>query len=129
MRAPIFVWQPNELLAFSSVEEAEGFVEPYDVNEGTTYDADGRLLVFELEGDGHFWQRRVVLRARESQPTHDKDLRLAILQASEAAGAKAEPSASLEQLVEEAHARFSAPRSGLWRKRLFKALGRTRTRT
>jgi len=38
--------------------------------------------------------------ARESQPTHNKDLRLAILQASEAAGAKAEPSASLEQLVE-----------------------------
>ncbi len=35
MKAPIFVWQPNDLLAFSSVEAAEGWVEWQDVDEGT----------------------------------------------------------------------------------------------
>ena len=109
MRPPIFVWQPNELLVFDSVEWAEQWTEPYDVDEGVVYDAEGRLLAFELEGPGPVPEKRVVLHAREPDPTHEKELRTAIIQVSLAAGTKLDPSASLEQLIEPALARFCIP--------------------
>lgn len=110
MRPPIFVWQPrNELLAFDSVEWAEEWTEPYDVDEGVVYDAEGRLLAFELDGPGRVWEKRVVLRERESEPTHEEELRAAIMRVSLAAGRKLDASVSLEQLLEEAVARFRVP--------------------
>ena len=126
MRAPIFVWEPNDLIVFDSVERAEAWIEPYDVADRVVYDADGRLLAFALEGPGRVWERRVVLHERESRPTHEGGLRTAIVQASEAAGRKLDPSASLEELVEEALMRFGAPEQGRWRRRMANALRRTR---
>jgi hypothetical protein len=67
MRTPIFVWEPNDMAAFESVEEAESHTEPYDVDEGVVYDAEGRLLAFELEGPGRLWEKSVVLRECEPQ--------------------------------------------------------------
>lgn len=46
--APIFFWQPNDLLIFKSLEEAETYLEPVDVrsgNIGQGFDFYGRPLV------------------------------------------------------------------------------------
>jgi len=100
MRPPIFVWEPNDLLVFDSVDRAEAFTEPPDIDVGTAYDAEGRLLVFETDG------RRTFLREREPEPTHEQELRNAIAQASLAVGLELDRSAPLEELVAAALARF-----------------------
>jgi hypothetical protein len=100
MRPPIFLWEPNDLLVFDSVEKAEAFVEPPDVKAGIAYDAEGRLLAFEANG------RRTLLREREREPTHGAELRSAITQASLAVGAQIDPSMPLPELVNAALARF-----------------------
>jgi hypothetical protein len=108
MRPPIFHWEPNELIAFDSVESAVSATEPYDVNDGVVYDADGRLLAFDLEGPGRRWEKDVVLRECESEPTHAQDLRAVITQAADTVGTKLDQSASLEQLVRDALERHRA---------------------
>jgi hypothetical protein len=100
MRPPIFVWEPNDLLVFASVEAAERFVEPPDADAGVVYDAEGRLLAFETDS------RRTSLLERESAPTHQGELRRAIAEALLAVGTEVDGSAPLEQLVAEALARF-----------------------
>ncbi len=94
------MWEPNELLVFDSVERAETWTEPPDVDAGVAYDAEGRLLGFQT--DGH----RTFLHEREPEPTHEQELRTAIVQASLAVGTKLDASAPTRQLVEEAVARF-----------------------
>lgn len=110
VKPPIFLWEPNELLVWASVEAAESGIEPYDVNVGVVYDAEGRLLAFELDGRGRLWEKRVVLRERESEPTHQKELRTAIVQASLASGIELDPSAPLGELTQGAWTRFRTSR-------------------
>src|SRR5918995_77353 len=93
MRPPIFLWEPNDLLAFDSAERAEAFVEPPDVQAGVVFDADGRLLAFETDG------RRTFLRERESEPRHEQELRDALAQATLAVGQTVDPAAPLQELV------------------------------
>lgn len=59
---------------------------------------------------GRLWEKRVVLRERESEPTHAQELREAILQAATVAGTKLDPSAPLARLVEWARERYLYPR-------------------
>jgi hypothetical protein len=106
VRPPIVVSDGHDLLVFESVESATGWVEPYDVDEGTAFDADGRLVAFELDGPGRLWEKTVVLREREAEPTHETELREAITAALLAVGAVPDPSAPLAQLVGTALRRF-----------------------
>jgi hypothetical protein len=106
MRPPIFYWEPNEMIVYDSVESATSSTEPYDVDEGTVYDADGRLLAFETDRPGRVWEKRVVLRECESEPTHEPELRVAIMQALRIAGIGFDPSAPLGQLTDAAYDRF-----------------------
>ncbi|HEX4186899.1 MAG TPA: hypothetical protein VHY83_03275 [Solirubrobacteraceae bacterium] len=110
IRPPIFIWEPNELLAFDSIHSAEGFVEPYDADDGTVYDAEGRLLRFETAEGSRPWSAGVVLREQEATPTHQPELRQAIMRAAAAAGAPLDGSAPLAALVEQALSRFRAAR-------------------
>jgi hypothetical protein len=102
MRPPIFVWEPNDLMAFDSVEAAERFVEPFDADEGEVYDSDGRRLRFEVLGGDVF------LVADEERASHQGDLRQALLQAFTAVGEPARADQSLNSLVAAASKRFDA---------------------
>jgi hypothetical protein len=95
MKPPIFLWEPNDLLVFNSAEAAEGWIEWQDVDEGTVYDSEGRLLQLFLvedprneaiESSRFSWFRirhppSVKIRKMEDEPTHQAELREAILQA------------------------------------------------
>ena len=47
---PIFVWEPNDLASFGSVEEAESYLEPIDVRNNlySAYDVEGRRLTLGI---------------------------------------------------------------------------------
>jgi hypothetical protein len=100
IKTPILSFDGYDVMVFETVEAAERFVEPPDVDDGVTYDAEGRLLAFETDG------RRTSLHERESEPTHERELRDAITRAMLAAGTEVDGSAPLERLVAEALARF-----------------------
>ncbi|MEO8572550.1 MAG: hypothetical protein ABI481_01165 [Pyrinomonadaceae bacterium] len=54
MKAPIFVYEPNDLGVFESVHDAELKVETYDVRDESFfyYDADGQILAASVvKGD------------------------------------------------------------------------------
>jgi hypothetical protein len=111
LKAPIVTFEGADLIVFDSIEAATSFVEPQFVSKpsSTTFDSEGRRLVFELEGPGREWQKRVVLREQESEPTHQAELRAVLVAALRATGEEPDPSASLGSLLEAALARFRAP--------------------
>jgi hypothetical protein len=47
---PIFVWEPNDLASFGSVEEAESYLEPIDVRNNlySAYDVVGHRLTLGI---------------------------------------------------------------------------------
>lgn len=103
MKPPLFVWEPNDLMAFESVEGLEAYVEPPDVDTGRAFDATGRLLSVTAEGT------RTVVRDAEVVASHQDELRTALVTALTEAEGDSVRSASLEELVALAAARFTAP--------------------
>lgn len=101
MQPPLFVWEPNELLAFETVEALEGFIEPPDVDSGRAFDAEGRLLSVQAE------RGRTVVREAESQPSHQDELRAALITALADAEGDGVRSAPLDELVALGVARFA----------------------
>ncbi len=51
---PIFLYEPNDLSVFDSLESAKRYAEPIDVinNVYTAYDAKGRLRKLEVQNNG-----------------------------------------------------------------------------
>ncbi len=49
--APLYLWDPDDLCIFNSIEEAQSWLEPIDVKNGVrfAYDAEGRRLKVEVE--------------------------------------------------------------------------------
>ena len=104
MKPPIFVWEPNDLLAFGSVEATEGWIEWQDHDEGKVFDCEGRLLELFLVEDSPTPSVRV--RPLEEQPAHQDELRTALLEAFAAVGEPRLDSAGLEELSKDALAKF-----------------------
>jgi hypothetical protein len=113
IRPPIFVYA-DDLYIFDSVEEAESYLEPVDVEPGeVAYDAEGRLLQVVVRGkvrrSGLGIDQRgahVELVPVEDEPRHAEELRQALV----AWVRRAEPGAdvteaSTEELVERARLR------------------------
>ncbi len=102
MKAPIFVYETNNLDVFESVSAAERYVEPPDVLSGvfSAYDSEGRLLKLAVSADG----RRVVVQPGESIPQHVQELVTIITAFLAAVGVPSEwlGSASLPELVNKA---------------------------
>jgi hypothetical protein len=101
---PIFAWEPNDLSAFATVDAAQRYVEPYDVDVYEVYDAEGRKLRFETRGEERFMkQQDVVLVEVEETPTHRQRLRHILVTALGTSISGSEP---LDVLVREAALRF-----------------------
>jgi len=62
MRPPIFVYEPNDLDVFESVEAAERYIEPIDVknDEFTFFDSEGRVLNASVVIDTKGIERTVI---------------------------------------------------------------------
>jgi len=71
---PVFLYEPNNLYIFDSVEGAKRFAEPIDVinNEYKAYDAKGRLLRMTVQN--HDKKQMIVLEPLEEVPTHQTEL-------------------------------------------------------
>ena|SRR6185312_5700241 len=82
-KPPIVLFEDLDLMVFPSIEKAEQFLEPIDVEQGDClgYDSEGRLLQFGVIRPRSLWARmspsgeRTVLLKAESVPTHQDDLR------------------------------------------------------
>jgi hypothetical protein len=104
VRPPIFVWEPNDLSVFATVDAAERYIEPYDVDVYEVYDAEGRKLRFETRvGERLMKEQDVVLVGAEQTPTHQEQLRHALVTALGTSISGSEP---LEVLGREAALRF-----------------------
>lgn len=120
MKPPIFVWEPNDMMAFESVRAVEGWVEWQDVDEGTVFDSEGRLLELYLVQDPRneanenrrfAWFRikhppAVRVRSLEDEPGHKEELRSALLEAFSATGDAKAADARLEELSSAAAEKF-----------------------
>jgi hypothetical protein len=103
MKPPLFIWEPDDLTAFESVAALEAFVEPPDVDAGRAFDATGMLLSVTAEGT------RTVVRDAETVASHQDELRTALVTALTGTEGESVRTASLEELVPLAAARFTAP--------------------
>jgi len=74
MKPPFIVDDSGDLSIFESVEEAERYLEPNDVEPGKclAYDSEGRCL--EGFDESKWFRHRVRLGPREGQPTHAPEL-------------------------------------------------------
>lgn len=106
MHLPILSFEGLDLMVFATAEEAEGQVEPPDVDVGHTYDAAGQVLSFTTDG------RRVFLH--ETGELDPEALRTAILATFQATGIGAGTDAPLGQLVATAAERFSVANQLTW---------------
>lgn len=88
IRPPVFVKDMNgcDISVHASVEDARLHIEPTDVEneEYIAYDSEGRLLTLSVVEDKRTrlpsWGReRVVLDQAEEEPTHEQELRMALL--------------------------------------------------
>jgi hypothetical protein len=108
MEPPLFLWEPNDLLAFKSADALEAFVEPYDVDAGRAFDATGRLLSVTAVGN------RTAVRAAEVVASHQDELRVALVTALAPTQGERVRSASLEELARLAADRYDVgPPPGL----------------
>jgi hypothetical protein len=69
MEPPIIVWEPNDMTVFSTLEEAEAYLEPWMCESVWIFDKTGRRLERE---DGAVRSR---LREIEPGKIHEAELR------------------------------------------------------
>ena len=93
MEPPLFIWEPNDLLVFGSRSSLEDYVEVPDVDVGTAYDSEGRLLRLRVDNE------RIVVEDAEELAAHQAELTDALRQALRAIGTEPPPNALLRDLV------------------------------
>lgn len=69
MKPPIIIYDNGDLLIFESIEKAESYLEPIDIDIYTAYDCEGHLLFLIEQGE------RVTIRLAETEPNHVNELR------------------------------------------------------
>jgi hypothetical protein len=72
MIAPIIIYNFGDVLIFETVEKAERYIEPIDIdnNEYIAYDSEGRLLRLIVRS-----RNRVHIEATEAEPNHADEVR------------------------------------------------------
>ena len=98
MKLPIFSFEGYDLIVFETPEDAESYVEPADVNLGSSYDADGQRILFETDGR--------ITRIRETGELQPDALRKSLLATLSQVSVSVGPEAELAELKREAEQRF-----------------------
>jgi hypothetical protein len=100
MRLPIIASSSGDVLIFETVELAQGYIEPQDVedNEYIVFDSEGRLLQLVLRT-----QDEILVEQVETIPNHAAQLQQTLINFLSQIGISKEwlQQASLEQLVEK----------------------------
>lgn len=105
MRAPLFIDDNGDLMAFDTAEAAARYLEGIDVDEGVYvgYDATGAPLT--LQTAPATWSRRVVVVEASAEPTRGADLTRLLEKRLRATGIEIDD-ATLEALVPLARDQF-----------------------
>jgi hypothetical protein len=74
MKPPIIIYDNGDLLIFESIDKAESYLEPIDIDIYTGYDCEGHLLSLTEQGD------RVTIRLAETEPNHFNELRHVLIE-------------------------------------------------
>ena len=74
MKPPFIVDDSGDLSIFETLEEAERYLEPNDVEPGKCLAYDSEGCCFEGFDESKWFRHRVRLRPREGQPTHAPEL-------------------------------------------------------
>jgi hypothetical protein len=122
MKPPIFVYEPRDLDVFDSVEAAEQYLEPIDVqhNRFVAYDSESRLLalsvmtkptrpnIFDILLYRPSVIEHVVIKEAESEPSHQDQLRQILAAYLSIFGENSDwlEGASLEELVDKSFERY-----------------------
>ncbi len=100
IRPPIIVDESGDVIVFASVEHAERYLEPIDVEENrcVAYDSEGRLLKLRPT------EPRITIESAEAVPSHSREVRDILIEFLEYLGHSREwlTQASLSELVEKA---------------------------
>lgn len=91
MKAPIIIDNSGDLLIFSSIEQAQQYLEPIDVHnkEYIAYDSEGRLLKLNVTREKSDLRRlptfadsgeHITLQPAESEPLHAAELQSKLIQ-------------------------------------------------
>lgn len=98
MQLPLIIAEGLDLHLYDSLQEAELYLEPVDVQDGiyVGYDFEGRELLLTVRDD------RVEISAAEASPGHQRQLAELLRAALAAVGRPADPGADFPELVEAA---------------------------
>jgi len=106
MKAPIFLLDGDDVLAFQSTGQAEAFVEVVNGDE-IVFDSDGMRLRFEASGTQRGWPGYTVALRESPEPRDQERLRQALTEALAGVGARGRTGGmDLQQLAAEAADRF-----------------------
>jgi len=99
MTPPIIAVDPGDILVFRTLDLAERYLDPEDVENGvyTIYDSEGRIL----HANAGYHPRRIQIRAEEQEPKHRSDLQDALRHFLDQVGENPDwlEVASLEEMV------------------------------
>jgi hypothetical protein len=73
MKTPIIIYDKGDVLIFESIEIAESYIEPLDIDAYIAYDAEGRLLRLIDKGN------KVSIKSAETVPTHIDELKQVLI--------------------------------------------------
>jgi hypothetical protein len=97
---PILLSEGDDVIVFESVESAQRFIEPVDIDAYTAYDAAGRLLRITSEGND------VRIEPAETEPSHAHNLRKSLERTLSSVG-ESGGDADLATLIERARKAFA----------------------
>ena len=105
-RYPLIIAEGLSIYLFSSLGEAEGWLEAIDVADGAYvgFDSEGRALKLEASGVRKSWfamsEGTTHISLDETSPTHTRKLKQFLLSHLEAAGEDIDATTDMETLVE-----------------------------
>lgn len=70
---PVIVSDSGDVNVFETIDDAEKYLEPYDVGSLTAYDSEGRLLRLIATSP------RITIEVEEWSPSHQEDVRRLLL--------------------------------------------------
>ncbi len=72
MKTPIFIYEPDDLIIFETIADAQSYLEAPDIVGGIykAFDAEGRLLRLNTTNEKKMYRKKIIIDAAEASPTH-----------------------------------------------------------
>lgn len=109
LRPPLFLWEPNDLAVFATVEDICGYIEIYDVNAFVGYDCEGRKFRLGVKTNPTIFlgltmnrRQRVTIAEVEAKPRSADELKAILVQVLHTLGHRIDDAMTLPELIDKA---------------------------